>query len=106
MATKDQLRAAFQSQGANMNGCCSEAAEPLAAECLGLTGRRQQIATRVGAWNALPESSPTFDPVAGLLHDSAARLAGAGNDQQCSAAIASAHHAIDALEQLLDATAR
>ena len=102
MATKQELRDAFQRQGNAMARCCSDGAAPVAPECMGLRGRRAQIASRVSAWNALPAESSSFDAAIGALNGSAAQLEAAGNDQQCRAAITAGHGALDRLEQLLD----
>ena len=104
MATKQELRDSFQQQGHSMSGCCSDGAAPVAPECFGLRGRRAQIAGRVPAWNALPGGSPSFVPVVNALNASADELDAAGNDEECHAAITSAHGALDMLEALLDTT--
>ena len=102
MATKQELRTAFQRQGSSLGPCCSGASDPLASQCLGLRGRRQQIAARVPAWSALPSASPEFDAVISALNASSDRLANAASDEECLEAIAAAHSALGGLEHLLD----
>lgn len=104
MATKEELRTAFRAQGDSMGNCCSGASDPLASECFGLRGRRTQIATRVAAWNALADESAAYDPVIADLEASADRLANAGDDAECRAAVSAGHDPLDALERLLDET--
>ena len=102
MASKQELRSAFDRQGQAMPNCCSGASGPVGDLCLGLSGRRSIIAGRVSDWNALPQQSPGYDSVIADLDQSSALLQSAGNDAQCGAAIEAAHSALDGLEALLD----
>lgn len=101
MATKNDLRTAFDNQGHAMPQCCAGAQGQLGGDCVGLAGRRMQIANNVGAWNALPPDSPSYDPVIAGLNQSTAQLNAAGSDAECTAAIAQAHVALNGLQALL-----
>lgn len=101
MATKIDLSTAFDNQGNAMPQCCAGAQGQLGGDCLGLSGRRMQMANNVGAWNALPATSQSYDPVIAGLNQSTAQLSAAGSNEACIAAIAQAHVALDGLQALL-----